>query len=107
MFKSLVEQFLSRSISVNPIRSVTWIMHYDEDCIWCGCLTNTLFTRSKNDLEWYPYRNLDSDLGRDPEDTVPIYMGHSLFNTTKCIKLLFIVQSLLHRNPPYIWIKMI
>ena len=38
---------------------------------------------------------------------VPVYTGHSLFNTTKRITLLFIVQSLLHRNPPYIWIKMI
>ena len=29
----------------------------------------------------------------------------SLFNITKYITLLFIVQSLLHRNPPYIWIR--
>ena len=32
---------------------------------------------------------------------------HSLFHTTKRITLLLIVQSLLHRNPPYIWIKII
>ena len=42
---------------------------------------------------------LDCDLDCNPEN-VPIYTGHALFNTTKCITLLFIVQSLLHRNPP-------
>ena len=35
--------------------------------------------------------NLDLDLYCDPED-VTIYMGHSLFNTTKYITLLFIVH---------------
>ena len=54
----------------------------------------------------YLDRDLDSNLERDPED-VPVYMGHSLFNTTKRITLLFIVQSLSHRNPPNIWIKII
>ena len=34
-------------------------------------------------------------------------MGHSFFNTTKRITLLFIVQSSLHSNPPNIWIKII
>ena len=52
------------------------------------------FTRSKNFLH------------RNPEDA-PVYTEHSLFNKTKLIKLLFIVQSLLHHNPPYIWIKII
>ena len=50
--------------------------------------------------------NLDCDLDHDPED-VPAYTGHSLFNTAKCNTLLFIVQSLLHHNPPNIWIKII
>ena len=35
------------------------------------------------------------------------YMRHSLFNTTKRIALWFIVQSLLHRNPLNIWVKII
>ena len=51
-------------------------------------------------------RNLDCDLDRDPED-VPVYTGHSLIHTTKRITLFFIVQSLLHPNPPNIWIKII
>ena len=38
-------------------------------------------------------------------EDVPVYTGHSLFNTTMRITLLFIVQSLFHRNPPNIWIK--
>ena len=50
--------------------------------------------------------NLDCNLGRDPE-VVPVYMGHALFNTTKRISLLFIVQSLLHRNQHNILIKAI
>ena len=49
----------------------------------------------------YLYSNLDFDLVRDQKD-VSFYTGHSLFNTTKCITLLYIVQSLLHHNPPYI-----
>ena len=59
---------------------------------------DTPFTRSKNYLD----RKLDCNLDRDPED-VPVNTGHSLFNITKCITLLFIVQSLLHRNPPNIY----
>ena len=48
---------------------------------------------------------LDYNLNRDLGD-VPVYTGLSLFNTTtKCITLLLIVQSLLHCNPPNIWIK--
>ena len=42
----------------------------------------------------------------NPED-VPIYTGHSLFNTTKRITLLFIIQSLLDCNQTYIWIEVI
>ena len=56
------------------------------------------FIWSKNDLD----RNLDCD----PED-VPIHTGHSLFNTTKCITLFFMVRSFLHRNPSNIGIKII
>ena len=56
--------------------------------------TYTLFTWSKNDLD----RKLDYILDRNPED-VPVYMGHSLFNTTKHITLLSFVRALLHRNP--------
>ena len=67
-------------------------------CCYCGGLpnlhSNNPFTPSKNYLD------------HDPED-VPIYTGHSLFNTTKHITLLFIVHSLLLCNPPNIWIKMI
>ena len=57
-------------------------------------MSYTTFTQSKNDID------------RDPQN-VPIYTGHSLFNTTKRITLMFIVQSLLHSNLPYIWIKII
>ena len=46
-------------------------------------------------------RNLDYDLDCNPED-VPSDNGYSLFNTTKRITLLFIVQSWLHFNPPNI-----
>ena len=45
--------------------------------------------------------NLDCKLDCQPED-VPVYTGHSLFNTTKRVTLFFIVTPLLHRNPPYI-----
>ena len=65
-------------------------------------LRHNLFTLSKNYLDC----NLDCDLDSDIED-VPVYTGHSLFNTTKHITFLFIVQSLLHSNPPDIWIKII
>ena len=69
-------------------------------------MTNNPFTRSKNYLDHDLDCNLHCNLDRHPED-VPIYKGHSLFNTTKGITLMFIVQSLLHRNPPNIWIKII
>ena len=49
---------------------------------------------------------LDCYLDRDPE-VVPVYTGHSLFNTTKRITLFFIVQPMLHRNPDNIGIKVI
>ena len=58
-----------------------------------GAVSNTPFTRRKN----YLNRDLDSNLDCDPE-VVPVYTGHSLFNTTKRITLLLIVQTLLHRN---------
>ena len=68
--------------------------------------SNTPFTRSKN----YQDRDIDCnvhyDLDRDPEDR-PVYTGYSLFDRTKRITLLFIVQSLLHRNALNIWIKII
>ena len=47
---------------------------------------------------------LDRNLDCNPKD-VPVYTGHSLFNTTKRITLLFIVQSFLHCYPPNIWIE--
>ena len=43
-------------------------------------MPNTPFTRSKNYLDRY----LDCNLDRDPE-VVPVYTGHSLFNTTNII----------------------
>ena len=64
----------------------------------------TPLTRSKTYLDPDLDYSLDSDLDRVPDD-VPVYTGHSLCNTTTRIALLFIVQSLLHRNPPNIWIK--
>ena len=64
--------------------------------------SNTPFTRSKNYLD----SNLDHKLDCNPDD-ISLYMGRSLFNTTKCITLLFIVHSLLQRNPPNIWIRVI
>ena len=57
----------------------------------------TPFTRSKNYLD----RNIDGDPDRIEKD-LPVYMRHPLFNQTKRITLLFIVQSFLHRNPPNI-----
>ena len=73
-------------------------------------LTNTAFTRSQiyqdRDLDCDLDCDLDRNLDCNPEDIL-IYTGHSLFNTTKHITLLFIVQSLLHCNPPNIWIKII
>ena len=39
-------------------------------------------------------------LDRDPKMIVPVYTGHSLFNTTKRITLSFIIQILLHHNLP-------
>ena len=62
------------------------------------------FSQSKNYLDCNLGHNQDCNLDCDPED-VPVYMGDSLFNT-KRIVLLFIVRSLLHYNPPYIWIQM-
>ena len=58
---------------------------------------DTPFTLSKTYLDCDLDSNLDCNLDRDPE-VVPVYTGHSLFNTTKCITLLLIVQTLLHRN---------
>ena len=52
------------------------------------------FTRSKNYLDC----DLDCNLDHDPEDVHREFK----FNTTL---LLFIVWSLLHHNPPHIWIK--
>ena len=63
-------------------------------------------TRSKNYLDSDLDCNQDYNVDRHPED-VPVYRGHPLFNTTMCFTLLFIVQSLLHCNPPDIWIKII
>ena len=51
----------------------------------------TPFTRSKHYLDRF------CNLERDPE-VVPVYTGHSLFNTTKRITLLLIVQTMLQRN---------
>ena len=55
-----------------------------------------------HDLNLDMYRDLDCNL-----ENVPVYTGHSLFNTTKHITLLFNVQSILYCNPPNIWIKFI
>ena len=81
-------------------------------CFKCSMIIKTLslgytpFTRTKiiqiRDLDSY----LDCYLDRDPE-VVPVYTGHSLFNTTKRITLFFIVQPMLHRNPDNIGIKVI
>ena len=54
-------------------------------------LNYSLFTLSKNYLDHDLDSNLDCNLDWDPDD-VPVYTGHSLFNTTKRITLLFIVQ---------------
>ena len=54
----------------------------------------------------YLDRNLDWNLDRDPDDA-SVYTGHELFNITKIVTLLVIVQSLLHSNPPNILIKII
>ena len=70
-------------------------------CLKGKLKTNTPFTQTKNYLDRDLDSNLDCYLDRDPDD-VPLYTGHSLFNSTKCTTLLFIVQSLLHRNPPHI-----
>ena len=69
----------------------------------CVC-TYTTFIWSKKYLDHDLDRNLDYELDHDPED-VSIYTGYSLFNT-KRITLLFIVQSLLPRNPPKSGLKL-
>ena len=58
----------------------------------------------KKDLDRDLDCNLDCYLDRNQEDA-PIYTGHSLFNITKSVTLLFIVQSLLHvhPNPPTVF----
>ena len=63
---------------------------YPHTCIYIP------FTRSKNILDRDLDSNLNSDLDLDPED-VPVYTRHSLFNSTKCITLSLMVQSLVKR----------
>ena len=53
--------------------------------------TITLFTRGKIYLDGDLDCNLNCHQDRNPED-VAVYTGHLLFNTTKRITLLFIVQ---------------
>ena len=64
----------------------------------------TLFTRSKNDLNRDLYCNLDCNLDPDPED-VSIY--ETFIVQYNKVHHLFIVHSLLHRDPHNIWIKII
>ena len=73
-----------------------YVMHASLRCQECY----TMSTLSKNYLNRDLDGNLDCNLDCDPDD-VCIYTGHPLFNT-KCIILLFTVQSLLHRNLPKI-----
>ena len=45
-------------------------------------------------FSYTPFTQSKNYLNRDPDsilEDVPIYTGHSLFNTTNCITLLFIV----------------
>ena len=58
----------------------------------------------QNDLDLNLDCDLDGYLDCDLEDA-SVYTGHSLFDKTKSITLLFTAQSLLHRNPTNIWIN--
>ena len=80
----------------------TVLSSHNNDIYIRSDVSNTPFTRSTNYLD----RDLDSNLDRDPE-VVPVYTGYSVFKTTKRITLLFIVQTLLHRNLDNIGIKVI
>ena len=93
---------------LTPIKtsSVLSVSSVNTEDVLIASNSKTSFTRSKNYLDCDVDCDVDRDLDHDPED-VPVYMGHSLFNSTKGIILLFIVQSFLHRNPPNIWIKII
>ena len=65
--------------------------------IFCKDL-NPVYTKQN-----YLDRNLDCYLGEE----APVYTGRSLFNITKIVTLLFVVQSLLYRNSPNMWIEII
>ena len=77
---------------------------YKNNQTWSFSYTRFTWTKIIQipDLDSY----LDCYLDRDPE-VVPVYTGHSSFNTTKRITLFFIVQTMLHRNPDNIGIKVI
>ena len=88
-------------LTINLMKDVTKNPKYEALSI---CLSNTPLTRSKNYLDRDLDSNLDCNLDCDPE-VVSVYTGHSLFKTTKRITLLFIVQTLFHRNLDNIGIK--
>ena len=90
------EQFIMKQLSLMPYAKVGDMVEAD-----CMSAYHHLYTPLIHSQK-YLYRNPDCN----PED-VPIYMGHSLFNTTKCITLLFIIQSFLHCNSPNNWIEII
>ena len=84
----------------------TVLSSHNNDIYIRSDVSNSPFTRSTNYLDRDLDSNLDCNLDRDPE-VVPVYTGHSVFKTTKRITLLFIVQTLLHRNLDNIGIKVI
>ena len=83
-----------------------WMLNIVQIYHFCGHVIKHRIYCPVYTVQNYPDRHLDRYLHRDPEDA-PVNMGHSLFNITKIVILLFIVQSLLHRTPPNIWIKII
>ena len=88
---SLILGFVVQQLTVALLKQVPLSfprLQLPESCTtYSKTLTYTSFTWSKNYLD----RDLDWYLDCDPDD-VPVYTGYSLFNTTKCITLLFIVQ---------------
>ena len=95
LFLCRMTKFLSeRSLFSFTGTKIARLNHMKDDLIY-------LFTQRKNYLDHDPDCNLDADLDHNPE-----MYSFTRFNTTKHITLLFIVQSLLHRNPPNILIKL-
>ena len=100
-------QFLHRShhkSNPGPLYDITLPLRHAGSYNFSHCkvkfYTYTPFTRCKNDLD----RDLDCDLDYDPDDVRTCLQGAFIVQYNKAHH---IVQSLLHSDPPNIWIKII